>query len=258
MLSTSADLVMALDAVTFAEAAGYVLDDWQATILDAKPRRLLLNCSRQVGKSLTASLLAMHQAVYEEGSLAVVVAVAQRQAMETIRVCRNIYGALGRPVPAESENKLSLVLSNGSRVLSIPSTEQTVRGLAGCGLLILDEASRMPDSLYAACMPFLATSNGALALLSTPWGRRGFFYDSYVHRAEWHYVEVPATKCTRIAPAFLAEQRRKTGEWFYQQEWECQFNDSVTGAFRSADIEAALQEDDHPWNLASYARSWNK
>jgi len=258
-MGTAGDLALALDPVRFAATAGYpALDAWQQEVLHVKPRRLLLNCSRQVGKSLTAALLAMHQAIYADGSLAVVVAVAQRQAMETIRVCRDIYAALGRPVPAESENKLSLELGNGSRILAIPSTEQTVRGLAGCGLLILDEASRMPDSLYGACMPFLATSNGALALLSTPWGRRGFFYDSYVHRDEWHYVEVPATKCTRIDPTFLAEQRRKTGEWFYQQEWECQFNDSVTGAFRSADIEAALQEDDHPWNLASYARTWNK
>ena len=76
MASVASDWVLALDAVRFAEAAGYVLDPWQRDVLDAKPRRLLLNYSRQVGKSLCASLLAVHQAVYEEGSLAVVCAVA--------------------------------------------------------------------------------------------------------------------------------------------------------------------------------------
>jgi hypothetical protein len=178
--------------------------------------------------------------------------------METIRICRDLYATLGRPVPAESENKLSLELENGSRILSIPSTEATVRGLSSVRLLVLDESSRIPDSFYGAVLPFLAVSDGRLALLSTPWGRRGFFFDAYQHRDEWFYREVPGAACKRISPEFLAEQRRKTGAYFFAQEWECQFNDSVTGAFRSADIDAAVVEDDDAWNLTSYANSWNK
>jgi hypothetical protein len=107
---------------------------------------------------------------------------------------------------------------------------------------VLDEASRIPDSLYAAVLPFLAVSNGTLALLSTPFGCRGFFYDSWLHRDEWFYREVPATSCPRISPEFLAEQRRKTGAWFYEQEWGCQFNDSDTSVFRHDDIEAMFKE----------------
>jgi len=255
MTSVAGDWALGCDAVRLAERAGFpALDDWQQEVLRALPRRLLLNCSRQVGKSLCASLLAVHQAIYETGSLAVIVAVAQRQAAETIRVCRDLYAALDRPVEANSENKLSLELSNGSRILSVPSTEATIRGLSSVGLLVLDEASRIPDALYAAVLPFLAVSNGRLALLSTPFGRRGFFYQAYVDRDQWHYVEVPASQCPRISAAFLAEQRRKTGEWFFQQEWQCQFNDSVTGAFRSSDIEAAVKE--YPrWNLRQYMPS---
>jgi Terminase large subunit, T4likevirus-type, N-terminal len=234
---------LAVDPVAFAAAAGYPdLDAWQCETLRAMPRRLLLNCSRQSGKSLVAALLAVHQAIYQPGSLAVVVAVAQRQAMECLRTCRDLYGALGRPIEAETENKLSLELSNGSRILAIPSTEATVRGLSGVGLLVLDEASRIPDALYAAVLPFLAVSDGRLALLSTPWGCRGFFYESYLHRSEWFYREVPATACKRIRPDYLAEMRRKSGEWFYQQEWMCAFNDSQTSVFRSVDIARAFQE----------------
>jgi len=258
-MGTAVDLALGLDPVRFAAAAGYPdLDDWQQKVLRVKPRRLLLNCSRQVGKTLTAALLALHQAIYADGSLAVVVAVAQRQSQETVRICRDLYGTLGRPVPAESENKLSLELENGSRILAVPSTEQTIRGLAGVNLLVLDEASRMPDSLYGAVLPFLATSNGALALLSTPFGRRGFFFESYQQRAEWYYVEAPATACARIPASFLAEQRKKTNALLYAQEWECQFNNSERGAFREEDIHAAIQEEEWSWNLASYAQSWNK
>jgi hypothetical protein len=251
------DLMQGLDASVLARAAGFAdLDPWQAEVLQEMPRRLLLNTSRQTGKSFCASALATRSAIYAPGSLSVVVAVAQRQAMETIRICRDLYGALGRPVPAESENKLSLELSNGSRILSIPSTEETVRGLSSVALLILDEASRIPDALYSAVLPFLAVSDGSLALLSTPWGRRGFFFDAYKHRDEWFYREVPGSACKRISPEFLAEQRRKTGDYFYAQEWECAFNDSVTGSFRSDDVEQSVEEYER-WNLSKYAASWN-
>src|SRR5258706_11771767 len=160
-MGTASDLVLALDATAFAEAAGYpALDKWQADVLDAhpKPKRLLLNASRQAGKTLVTGILCVRQALYEEGSLAVVAAVGQFQAMETIRVCRTLYAALGRPQPAVSENKLSLELHNGSRILSIPSTEATVRGLSKVGLLVLDEANRIPDAFYGAVLPFLAVS----------------------------------------------------------------------------------------------------
>jgi terminase large subunit-like protein len=250
------DAAMLLDPTLLAARAGFTaLDDWQQEVLRTLPPRLLLNTSRQTGKSFVAALLAVHQAIYAPGSLAVVVAVAQRQAAETIRVCRDIYAALDRPVPAESENKLSLELDNRSRILSVPSTEATIRGLSKVGLLILDEASRIPDVLYGAVLPFLAVSDGRLALLSTPAGRRGFFFDAYQHRDRdgWFYKEVRADECKRISNAFLAEQRRKTGEYFYAQEWECAFNDATTGAFRSADIDRAVR--DYPtWNLSQYER----
>jgi hypothetical protein len=243
------DTALALKPALMAARAGYPdLDPWQLEVLRARPRRLLLNACRQSGKTLCAGLLATHQALYLPGSFTVCIAVAQRQAAELVRVCRTIYSNLGAPVPAESENKLSLELSNGSRILAVPSTESTIRGLSKVSLLVLDEAARMPDPLFAAVTPFLAISNGSLALLSTPWGKRGFFYQAYLDRASWHYVEVHGEQVPRISAAFLAEQRRKTGEFFFAQEWQAEFNDGATGAFREADILRAVK--DYPtWGL---------
>lgn len=237
------ELSLALDPVLLAEAAGYTLDDWQQQVLQAKPRRLLLNCARQTGKSLIASFLGVHQALFEPGSLAVVASVSQRQALEMILTCRTIYGALGRPIPAVGENLLSLSLSNGSRILSIPSTEATVRGLAGVRLLVFDEASRIADSFCEACLPFVATSDGAIVLLSTPAGRRGFCFRAYQHRIQdgWFYKEIHAEECSRVPRSFLAEMKRTTSAAFYEQEFECCFNDATSSPFRQVDIDAAIQ-----------------
>ncbi len=82
---------------------------------------------------------------------------------------------------------MTLRLENGSRIVSLPGTEGTVRGFSGVALLIVDEASRVDDALYHAVRPMLAVSHGKLVLLSTPWGKRGFFY------REWAEVRLSLT-----------------------------------------------------------------
>ncbi len=51
-----------------------------------------------------------------------------------------VYKGLGRPVPAESESAATLTLENGSRVVSLPGTEGTVRSYSAVRLLLVDEA----------------------------------------------------------------------------------------------------------------------
>jgi hypothetical protein len=43
-----------------------------------------------------------------------------------------------------------------------PGNEDTVRGYSGATLLLIDEAARVPDALYAAVKPMLATSGGEM------------------------------------------------------------------------------------------------
>jgi hypothetical protein len=45
--------------------------------------------------------------------------------------------------------------------------------------LIVDEASRVQDALYQGIRPMLAVSGGRIVLLSTPWGKRGFFFEEW-------------------------------------------------------------------------------
>lgn len=67
--SPATDLAMALDPVLFARAAGFEPDPWQAQVLRSRAPRILLNCSRQSGKSTVVAMLAMWTALYCPGSL---------------------------------------------------------------------------------------------------------------------------------------------------------------------------------------------
>src|SRR5262249_54855453 len=84
-------------------------------------------------------------------------------------------------------------------------------------------AALVPDELYRTVRPMLAVSRGRLVCLSTPYGKRGFFYEAWAKGREWTRIEVPAAKVARIAPEFLEEERQALGETFYRQGYECCF-----------------------------------
>ena len=251
MLATelAADLALALDPAALAGAAGIVPDDWQARMLRSTAPRLLLNCSRQSGKSTTTACLAVHTAVYEPRALVLLLSPTLRQSGELFKKCLAVYRDLGRPVPAASETALTLTLGNGSRIVSLPGKDGSIRGYSGVTLLVIDEASRVPNDLYIACRPMLAVSGGRLVALSTPFGTRGWWYEAWRSAEPWERYEIPATACPRIAPAFLEEERRTLGEWWFDQEYLCRFLDAQSAAFRSEDIDAAFSEEIETWDL---------
>jgi len=248
-----ARLMMQLDPVQMSYAAGIEPDPWQMRFLRSRSPRLLLNCSRQVGKSTTTGTLSIHTAFYQPEGLILLLSPSQRQSQELFRKCLDVYRELDRSVPANAENALSLELENGSRIVSLPGKESTIRGMSGVTLLVIDEASRVPDELYKSVRPMLAVSGGRLVLLSSPFGTRGFFYEAYKQRQSWDYYEIPATECPRISPEFLEEEKRNMGEFWYAQEYMCQFLDAQGAAFRAEDIDRIVQPELESWSFAPSA-----
>src|ERR671915_642523 len=153
MEALRADLRFALDRVAFAEKLGIVPDGWQEDFLRSSADRVLLNCSRQSGKSTMSAVIAFHRALYHPGSLILCLAPALRQSQELFVKIAGFYRDLGRPISPIGERKLSLELENGSRIVTLPGTERTVRGFSSVDLLILDEAARVDDSLFFATKP---------------------------------------------------------------------------------------------------------
>ncbi len=242
-------LSLRLSAVRMACEAGIEPDPWQARLLSSRSNRILVNCSRQTGKSTTTAALAIHTALYEPDSPVLLLSPSLRQSGELFRKCLDVYGALGRPVPPNSETALKLELENRSRVMSLPGTEGTVRGISKVKVLIIDEASRVPDELYKAVRPMLAVSGGKLVLLSTPNGTRGFFWEAWKKQEKWDYYEVPATECPRISPEFLEEERENMGEYWFNQEYLCKFMDAESSAFRSEDIDRIVGANIERWEF---------
>lgn len=242
MLAT--DLAIALDPVRLADRAGIAADPWQADVLRSGARQLIMLASRQSGKSTISSVLAVHEAVYRPGALVLVLSPSLRQSQELFRKCLDVYSALDRPVPPAAETKLTLELENGSRIVSLPGKEATIRGFSGVALLLVDEASRVPDALYQAVRPMLAVSGGRIVLLSTPFGRRGFFHHEWTEGGEdWHRLRVTADDCPRISREWLDAERRRIPAWVFEQEYGCEFKEREDQLFGDDDIDAAFVND---------------
>jgi len=237
------DLYRALDPVEFSRHIGIEPDPWQADVLRYEGRRLLLNCSRQSGKSTTAAIQGLHMAVYRPNSLILLVSPSLRQSSELFRKVKAGYDALEFQLDLTENNKLSAQFSNGSRVVSLPADHATVRGFSGVAMVIEDEAAQVRDEFYYAILPMLIVNNGVFIGMSTPYGKRGHFFKEWVDGGDdWKRVEVPAAQCPRIGTEELERQRRSLGSMFFRQEFNCEFVETVDQVFGYDMIQEAFDD----------------
>jgi hypothetical protein len=231
-------------------ALGFEADAAQQEVLRSDKQRGLLNCTRQWGKSTVTAAKAIHQAYHYPESLTLVVSPSARQSGEFLRKATGFARKLGIRPKGDGDNEISLELPNRSRIVGLPGSEATVRGFSAVSLLLVDEASRVSDELYLAIRPMLAVSDGALWLMSTPFGKRGFFYEAWANGGpDWARVRAAATECPRIGRKFLEEERATMGERWFRQEYMCEFEEAVSGVFARDLVERAMTREVEPMEL---------
>jgi len=245
------DLAVAISPARLAEQhLGMTLDPWQREALWPGHARLLMNCCRQAGKSTVAALIALSTALFKAGTTTLILSPSIRQSGELFRKCLAAYRGMGRPVIAEAENQLSLILENGSRIVSLPGTSATIRGFSGVELLLVDEAARVEDDLVAAVRPMLAVSGGRFIAMSTPAGQRGWFYEAWTAGGTaWTRIRATADEIRRIPRDFLAEELAVLGQLNFDQEYRCIFGATAAAVFNPQDIERAFSRSLEGWNL---------
>jgi hypothetical protein len=242
------DFLYRFDGVEFArKRLGFEADAHQSIVLGDPIRRGLLNCSRQWGKSTVTAAKAVHCAFSTPESLVVALSPSSRQSGEFLRKASGFVRRLGIQARGDGDNSMSLLLPNGSRIVGLPGVENTVRGFSSVSLMLIDEAARVSDDLYRAVRPMLAVSDGDLWLMSTPAGKRGFFYEEWHSGGtEWERVAVTGAECSRIPAKFLAEERAAMGERWFRQEYCCEFVDADESLFDSDLIRSAITNEVQP------------
>jgi hypothetical protein len=155
------------DPIPWAERIGELtLDPWQRDVLLSTAPRVLLNATRQSGKSTAAALKAARTVL--EGGLAVVVSPSLRQSGFLFRKLTRHLVASEAAFRRETLTEVELV--SGGLAVSLPGDRPAMlRGLSlrhdGPAVLIVDEASRVRDELWATISPMLAAAPAAQQIL---------------------------------------------------------------------------------------------
>jgi hypothetical protein len=215
-------------SVGFEQVVGAAPQQWQTRFIESRARRAILNCPRQSGKSTIAALKALHRAVYWPGSTILCISPTQRQSQELLRrVVSFLRQAGSQTIKLDAESLSMLELANGSRIISLPSSE-SIRGYTAA-LVIEDEAADVPDETYHAVLPMIAASHGDYVMMGTPKGRRGHFFQAWENGGDaWERYRIKADDVAHLDKGELSAQKRVLGT-LYAREYEGEFVEAQGG-----------------------------
>lgn len=213
------------DDVHFAKSLDFIPDKYQSLFLQSNHTRFILPWTRQGGKSTITSLKAYALSKTDIG-LGIIISPSERQSKELMLKIKEFYHKDIYSFEFDGrESKTEVLFKNGSRIVALPANVDTIRGYSAPKWIIFDEAAMIPDAVYKAVRPMLATvPDSKLFLISTPKGKRGFFYREWISTSDkWFKLKVTAHMIDRISSEFLKEERESLGEKWFKQEYECEF-----------------------------------
>jgi hypothetical protein len=220
-MSTVRDVAYQVDpALWVREVLGVEPAPWQAEFLRAPlGASIAALTARQVGKTTTAVWAIAHHMLFTPGGLSVIAANAQTQSGEAVRRVHEVLNKVSAEF--KSEKVHGLELKNGSRVLALPNSEESIRGFTVDGWIIADEAARITSDLIAALRPMRARRPQArFAMLSTAWSRSDPFWTVWADDdPSWMRLRATAESVSFFTKEFLEKERRALGENGFKREY---------------------------------------
>jgi len=229
------------DPVFFAKA---VLDwhpfPYQEKLLSDQSKRIASCWGRQCGKTSTIAVKAIHFAFANPNSTTLIVSPSLRQSMIMFdRILGFIYGNEWLPASVVRKTRTVVQLDNGSQIIALPCSAHRLRGHTAHSLIV-DEAAFLPDELVTQVLfPMLATTDGSLILLSTPWGCQNIFYRAFSDPS-YSVHHVRSSDCPLISREFLEEQRRNMTVMAYDMEYNALFVEPASSYFTQELIKGCI------------------
>jgi len=231
---------------------------YQDAILNCKHDRTIFAAARQIGKSRTGQVKALHSALTEPGSTIMVVSKTLPQAKNFLREIKEILNSSILDYKAnvgDSENKGEIyfthheTLEDGSvielrqsRIICVPATEASLG--YSVNLLILDELGFYEDSrylYYQVLLPTTFATKGDVLCLSNPNGRIGVFWELYnnddFERFRFTFLDCPINtlkEYTRHVKSLNRAERESTLDAIFTD---------AEGAYFTLEERRAMQEE---------------
>jgi hypothetical protein len=166
------------------------------------------------------------------GNFSVIISATQLQVNEFHRQFSKLWYCWKAECGVQGEVQMTQAeFSNGGRVLTRTSSENTPRGLHEAAILIYSEAAKIPDEVYSTVEPVRFIGKGRKVAESTPCGKRGWFWEEWnaANKGGWKRKHIPWTQCPRLPPEEVEQYARSRGELMARQEFGAQFLDIIAG-----------------------------
>ncbi len=209
------------------------LDNWQQEVMDTKGH-ICLRSGRQVGKSTVISEKAGEFALHNPKKVIMVISAVERQAALLFeKILAYIYQKNKSAIKTGKDRptKHKLQLKNGATIHCLPTGESGygIRGFT-INMLIADEAAFIPEDVWSAVTPMMATTGGDIILLSTPFGREGYFARCFKDK-KFTKFHISSEDCPRIDQDFLTHEKETMSKIQYAQEYLGEFVDELMQLF---------------------------
>ena len=227
---------------------------WQDKFLNSKSPRRLLCCSRQIGKSTSTAILALHKAYFNPGFCILVISRTKDQAMELVYRMRKFLNTSRFTIwkelaPKKKENKKEIIIKSQdknveSRIIVVPATDAALGYSAN--IVIGDEAARWENGDYVfreVIEPTTEWTNGDIYLLSTPGGKQGFFYEMYNMQDLWEVYHFDYRNNPKNTPERIAIKKRIHTTLSFAVNYEAKFVVSQQAYFSPIEIANAQTVD---------------
>lgn len=272
-LSTALDILQpAVDPAAYLRSLGLDPYDWQKAALHGGHDRTLLLCARQSGKTQIVGGKVVHRVKYEQRKEHLIISPSKDQSKIVMGRIDDML-SVDDAIPLSDSDSVfeKHWKKQKNRILALPGSERSVRGYSDPATIIADEAARIPDDTYIAFRPWMTGGKSELIAMTTPFGKRGWFYEAWTKSQRWRKILVRVgwqPKNGRLVPAmpedeyrdywrergvdayysprhtreWLEEELESMGEWAFRQEYCCEFMDINDAWFGYAEIMDAFTD----------------
>jgi hypothetical protein len=230
-----------------------------------KVKELICVASRRSGKgrigaalAVHAALLIDHSAALARGEVGVVACVSPTRAQATILLDYALGYLEASPVlrgEVADVKADEIRLKNGNVICTLASDYRSLRGRTLL-LAIMDEASFLRDESSAtpdtecarALLPGLATTNGMLVTLSSPYRKLGFLYQRHrdhfgQNNADVLVIQAPSRLLNPTLDEGIISSAQESDAFAARSEWLGEFRDDIGAFLDDALIDAAVDHD---------------
>ncbi len=230
------------------EILDFTPDPWQSVLigdLDNGETRISIRSGHGIGKTAACSVIALHFLLFRPGSTKIIIT-----SPSSAQLYDGMWSELQlwmTKLPSFLRDQLEI---KGKRIVDVNAPEfrfislrtsrienpEALQGVhADNVLLLIDEASGVPEAVYEAGAGTLSTVGSIAVLIGNPTRTTGYFYRTHnLLKDHWKTYRVASDESPRVSQAFIDDIIRTYGEN------SAQYKIRVLGEFADQDVDVII------------------